>query len=204
MQYNFNWDNTANQWVGVNKYENTYNSDRHITLYIFYDWDKSTGQCVYSIKVETTYDERGNISLQIRYGWDKTTSRWIGETKDEYIYDSSGNQTLNVPYDWDRSTSQYIPVARSAFYYSEHTFIPVISEKQINVYPNPSSEYILFDVGNISGPALVEIFNNQGTKVLEEDLSRNRQINIAKLGGGLYLYKLNYNGTIYAGKFIVK
>jgi hypothetical protein len=70
----------------------------------------------------------------------------------------------------------------------------------IYAYPNPASEYILFDLGNISEPAKVEIFDNRGRKILEQDISENRQINVSKLAGGLYLYRLNYDGKIYKGK----
>jgi hypothetical protein len=74
----------------------------------------------------------------------------------------------------------------------------------IYAYPNPASEYILFDLGNISEPAKVEIFDNRGRKILEQDISENRQINVSKLAGGLYLYRLNYDGKIYKGKIIVE
>ena len=68
----------------------------------------------------------------------------------------------------------------------------------------PFSEYIVFDVINISDSATIEIFDNQGKKILEQKLSVTGQIFISKLAKGLYLYRINNNGSIYNGKIIVE
>jgi hypothetical protein len=75
--------------------------------------------------------------------------------------------------------------------------------EKLNVYPNPAKEYIVFDITNISNSAIVELFDNQGKKVLEQKLSVTGQIFISNLAKGLYLYRINNNGTIYKGKIII-
>jgi hypothetical protein len=74
----------------------------------------------------------------------------------------------------------------------------------MNVYPNPASEYIVFDVTNISESATVELFDNQGKKVLEEKLPVTGQISISHLAKGYYLYRINNSGIVYKGKIIAQ
>jgi hypothetical protein len=113
--------------------------------------------------------------------------------------------TLDLFYDWDNTSRQWFASFTNTYYYSEHDFtlIPEIPEKHISVYPNPASEYILFDITNINELAKIEIFDNQGKKVLEQSLPVTGQIFINHLAKGLYLYRINNNGNIYKGKIIV-
>jgi hypothetical protein len=168
-----------------------------------YSWDKTTGQWVLYTKGEGTYDDNGNCTLYISYEWELTTSQWIVFGEREYAYDAYGNQTMMIAYESDKTTIRLIPVVKNIGYYSEHDFIPKTPEEIIYAYPNPASEYFLFDLANLSEPSIVEIFDNQGRKVLEQDISENRQISVSNLAHGLYLYRLNYSGTIYNGKIVV-
>jgi hypothetical protein len=113
---------------------------------------------------------------------------------------------LHIRFEWDKTTSQWIDSRKESYFYSEHnvTFIPKTKEKEINVYPNPAKEFFVFDIPNIPEPALTEIFDNQGSKVIEQDVSENRQINVSQLVKGLYLFRLNYNGKILTGKIVVE
>ena len=72
------------------------------------------------------------------------------------------------------------------------------------IYPNPAKEFVVYDVTNSSESAITEIFDNQGRKVLEQDLSENRKIDICKLASGLYLFRLNNSGKIFTGKIVVE
>jgi hypothetical protein len=97
-----------------------------------------------------------------------------------------------------------ITVYKEMRYYSEPNFIPNIPEKNIHIYPNPASEYVIFDGRYVSEPIIVELFDNLGRKVLEHNLSENRLILISNLAQGIYLYRVNYGGNISKGKLIVK
>jgi hypothetical protein len=198
------WDTTTSQWVVSGKSKYNYDANGNNTLYIEYDWDKTTSKWVAAYKREYTFDAKGNIILIVNYQWDVNTSNWVGSYKQENTYDANGNETLYIYYHLDKTTSKLVGDYNITYYYSEHNFIPKTPETHINVYPNPASEYIVFDVTNISDYATVEIFDNQGKKVLEQKLPVTGQIFISKLSKGLYLYRINNDGTIYKGKIIVE
>jgi hypothetical protein len=140
------------------------------------------------------------------YHWDETTGGWVAYSKDEFSYDATGNTTLHLSFDWDETTSQWIANRTETHYYSEHnvTLIPEAKENEIYVYPNPAKEFIVFSVTNISESKIAEIFDNQGRKVIEQDVSENSQINVSKLDKGLYLFRLNQDGKIFTGKIVVE
>jgi len=81
---------------------------------------------------------------------------------DEQVYDAYGNNILTSYYSWDSNTSQWFVSAKYTSYYSEHN--SGISERYINVFPNPAKESIIFYIADISESATVEIFDNQGRR----------------------------------------
>lgn len=48
-----------------------------------------------------------------------------------------------------------------------------------------------------------ELYDMQGSKVLNRIISNNERINIESLNKGLYFYKLKADGKIQSGKVIV-
>ena len=130
----------------------------------------------------------------------------VPDSKREIRYYASGHTTLDCFYLWDETSCQWIVDRKETYYYSEHniTFIPKTTEKDLSVYPNPAKEFVVFDLTNISGSAIIEIFDNQGRKVLEQEVSENRQINVSKLARGLNLFRLNYGGKIFTGEIVVE
>lgn len=135
--------------------------------------------------------------------WDTIANQWVGNSKGLNAYDIYGNQTIQIAYSWNNTTSQFIPVYKATDYYSEHNLIPKIPV-HIRFHPNPAKEFIVFDLTYYAEPIIVEIFDNQGKKVLEQNLPENRQISIRNLAKGLYLFRLNYNGNVSTGKIIVE
>jgi len=74
----------------------------------------------------------------------------------------------------------------------------------LNIYPNPAKEYIVFDLTNNSSPAIVEIFGIQGKKMFEHKISGDNRLFISYLPKGIYLYRLYNNDNIYSGKITVE
>ncbi|MFB6343990.1 glycosyl hydrolase [Saccharicrinis sp. FJH62] len=75
-------------------------------------------------------------------------------------------------------------------------FQPVqkLSSQPVAFYPNPAREVLYF---KMSSPAKVEIFDLTGSKVLEENI--HNQLNIESLNSGIYLVFVNGKAT---GKFM--
>lgn len=202
----YSWNDTTSKWVFYSKGEYAYDASGNRTLNSGYNWDETTSQWVGNYKNESTYDASGNRTLDISYNWDETTSQWVGFWKYELTYDANGKQTVYIQYSWDSTTSQWVASSKATYYYSEHniTFIPEIPKKHIIVYPNPAKDFIVFDLTNSKESAIVEIFDIQGKKVLEQKLSENKQIFVSNLPKGQYMYKLNDDGIIYKGKLLIE
>jgi flagellar hook protein FlgE len=164
-------------------------------------WEKTTNQWVDISKEEYTYDSNGNNTLYIVYIWNDTNSQWIAKHNEKSTYDVYGNRTSNIWQVWLEFLSEW-SIYRRTYYYPEQN--PDIPKNNISVYPNPASEYIVFDITNISESTTVELFDNQGKKVLEQKLFVTGQISISNLAKGLYLYMINNSGNIYKGKIIVE
>jgi len=90
------------------------------------------------------------------------------------------------------------------------TFVPYNSvnyygnEAEIQVYPNPSSNFIYFKVSELGQTAHLEIFSMEGKRISKHTLQNEvNKIHIESLQKGIYFYKIfNENTMIGAGKFI--
>jgi hypothetical protein len=227
VEINYNWDGA--QWIKFSKTEFTYNANKKNSLDITFLWDGS--QWLNSKKSEYTYDTGGNQTLSISYTWDgsqwvnsskiestyvsgKITvysyfawigNQWFGMLKNEFTYGVSHglNYTVTIGSGW--VVNQWVKKSRATSWYSAQTSgINNFSEKTIHVYPNPAKEFIVFDLADISGSAIAEIFDIHGKMVLEQRLSDNRQISVSNLSRGLYIYKVLNGVNNYTGKLIIE
>lgn len=228
------WDISYNQWVNIDKYEYTFDDHGNDTLIKIYGWDDTESQWLYVEKIESSYDDNGRflsvndytredaespweliekyeftydapgISAMIGFDWDETTSEWVKSFKDEYTSDELGNILSYAGHVW--YDSQWIAYDKETYYYSGQvpTLTPDILENHIRVYPNPATEYVVFDLTKVSESATVELFGVDGKKMFEQKLSVNKQILVSNLPKGLYTYKVNNNGSRYTGKLLVK
>jgi hypothetical protein len=191
-----NW--TGSAWVNFGRSEYTFDGSGNQTLSISYTWSGSTW--TNSSKTESTYAS-GKLTSTSFYNW--SGGAWVGLLRNEYTYGVSGGLNYVVTTGSMWMINQWVTTARSTNWYSGGTTgINKFSDKNIRVYPNPAREFIAFDFTINSESAIVEIFDIQGKKVLEQRLSENRQISVSNLPKGLYIYKLNNGGIIYTGKLL--
>jgi len=197
LEITSNWN--GSQWVNSGKTEITYTGGNQ-NMIIAYSWDGS--QWVNASKMEYTYAD-GKMTLYTISSW--TGGQWVTLLKSEFTYGVRGglNYTITTAYMW--VVDQWVGNSRSTSWYSAQTSgINEFPERSIWVYPNPAKEYIVFDLSDISGSPVVEIFDIQGKKVLEQRLSGSMQISVSKLSEGLYTYRLVNNGIIRTGKLIIE
>ncbi len=75
-----------------------------------------------------------------------------------------------------------------------------IAKYQIDIYPNPATEFFKIKNSNISNEKLVEIYNIQGKKIKEYKYKQDITYNINDLKKGIYIIKIGN----YSHKLIVK
>jgi len=208
LDITYNWDETIAipDWVKSDKIEYTYDTNGNMTSEISSKWNKEASIWVYSDKTELNLNANGEMTMYSMYSWDENTNKWIGFMKTTTTFGSTSGgikYSISTSHLWDEDANNWIVASRSTSYYSNQTNLAdEISVTNMRVYPNPAREFIVFDFANFSEIALVEIFDIQGKKVLEQKLSANMQISVSNLQKGLYLYRLNSAGNIYSGKIM--
>ena len=95
---------------------------------------------------------------------------------------------------------------RIKYYYSNQTItgIKENTQKKVDVYPNPATDFINLHVGTTLDPAKIEIYDSQGKLVMTEDIIPGKQISVKHLQRGLYIYKVSFQDTILTGKIILQ
>lgn len=88
----------------------------------------------------------------------------------------------------------------------EVTSVMVIKSEalEININPNPVSDYLTVDFTNNNKTILMEIYDDKGRIVLKKDISQENIISVKHLNPGLYFYKVNHQYEILSGKFILQ
>jgi len=211
QEINYEWDNTLAipDWVNSTKTVYTY-AGENITLGITYEWDPTltVPAWVNSSKTDATYDQSGRMITYSLYLWDLTIPDWDGFLKTETTYSDTKGVTYSITtsYGGDPLSLGFIKTSRSTSYYNDvsTTVFNKNSEKGIIVYPNPASEFIVFELNGFSESAKVELIDIRGNKVLDQKISGNGQISVSHLMKGLYIYTLSNNGVFYKGKIVIE
>jgi hypothetical protein len=76
---------------------------------------------------------------------------------------------------------------------------------EIQIYPNPAKNKF-YVKGNFLFPAVVELYDITGKKILTENIiSDNQKTNVAGFSRGMYLYKVSTaNNKQGSGKIIIE
>lgn len=92
-------------------------------------------------------------------------------------------------------------------YYSEQNITDVKDLNlagSVNVYPNPATNNVTFNIDGLAGNLTVELYDIQGKLVLSKASDNNTPVSIENLKKGLYFYRLSDKSNFYTGKFMVK
>ena len=214
------WD--IDRWIGDYKSVAAYNTAGNRTLQeIYRDWDIDTEQWIGDIKYEYGYDADENYVLYRNYTWNADTYGWENDYQLHINYDNTYPYSeLILPYsevsfrhkrtdytgdDWDTTTGQWITdTRRGTYYYSEQLVgIDNIVGANINVFPNPARDEVVFDLKNTTVLTMVELYDAQG-KLADVQSLNNNKISVRQLTPGVYFYRLLHETQQYGGKLIVQ
>jgi hypothetical protein len=117
------------------------------------------------------------------------------------------NHKLTHLTNYEHDGDNWVSVGDYILYYSEQTITGVNDlnlVKNVNVYPNPATNQVTFNIDAAVGPLNVELYDLQGKLVLSRLVSNNNPVSIESLNSGLYFYRLSENQNFYTGKIMVK
>lgn len=79
------------------------------------------------------------------------------------------------------------------------------SEFIAKLYPNPSSEYVVIEIGSkLLSDAILNIFDENGNFISERNINSSERISIRDLSKGLYFFKLSSKGKFWVSKVLVE
>lgn len=151
-----------------------------------------------------SYDSHGNILLESSYTFDEQSGDFLKSYDSEYRYNESGDQLIE-----EANLSYYDGVAyisKTNYYYSLHTVASVIDTESVSpvVYPSPFNDRISIQLNSSHKPALFELFNVQGQKVMSKQMLNSETIPVARLENGIYFYQISLDNKVHSGKLIKK
>ena len=213
---------SSGEWLNISKTMYNYDVNGNALGETSFSWSSNTQTWTGSDKSEYLLDNNFDISTVISSNWNTTTQMWEQSSKSEYFYDLNtlssdvfSNGILNIfgkhkltsakLYNYDSTNWVYEGLA--TLYYSTRDFqseTKTVVDDAIKVYPNPASNYILFNQDKMAGQFTVQLVDLQGKIVLNQTSTNNNAVSIAKLSKGLYQYKILSDTKVYTGKIIVK
>lgn len=139
-----------------------------------------------------------NAAGGVTYQWINCNSGVLipGATNQSYTATSNGSYAVIITKADCRDTSVCINVATAGTQESE-------VQGQIILYPNPVSNQLKIDIGNIGDLIInnIKIVNTLSQIVLEQK-SNVQWVNVSALVGGIYFITIETNKGSYTGKFL--
>jgi hypothetical protein len=192
-------------WIPKWKHEKDYDSNGNDTLLTTYRWNETSEQWDPSERIAQTHDEDGNVILHYHEYWDEDTNQWEFQDREKYEIVVTDYTKQEVAYEWDESGNKWDPIYRLTYYHSDPvTSINNAGSAAVRVYPNPATEFIVFDGIETPGTAYVEIFEIHGKIVLSQPIDNSQKVSVRHLSHGLYLYRYSVVSKTYTGKLIIK
>ena len=102
-------DTKTNEWLGDEKYEQSFDINGNKTLDVVYGWNDTTG--TWGTKKVKEYDKYGNLIIESSYETD-TLGNWIGIKKAGDYYNVDDGITYKVSYTWDSDRKDWRGVSR--------------------------------------------------------------------------------------------
>jgi hypothetical protein len=227
IEIDYYWNDALSQWDSSNKIISTYDENSNPIVRIKKDWDNISRQWISDYKNDYSYDVNGNPVLEVYSRWDESTSNWEYIFKNENTYKNGCKfSDLGFPnmhyyhpyyaenkYDIPGEVNFYLYINnewnisdKATYYYSDNptTSNYKIPKFDLNLYPNPASEFVIIKSDMDLTTAILEIFDMQGEIVLNMIVSENKQISIYHLTKGYYIYRIINNDIISYGTLLVE
>jgi hypothetical protein len=223
---NFEWNLDDSSWsISHQKISYSYDQNNNLNEEInYYLNEDSTFEN--NSKTEYVFDANNNLNEEIYYVWEEDDSIWIGTDKTVLNYNTSysfedlilpftDNQSLSYfsnmlntfeAYSFDENSNSWYLNEQLSLHYNEQntTNLKNLRSETIEVYPNPTSNWVNFSFEIDPKNSLFELFDVNGRRVLAKTISSKNPVDLTLLNEGIYIYNLHLNGEIKSGKLIKK
>lgn len=203
----YDWNALDIEWDIYLKKAYAYAENANLTEFAYYE-GRYTDDLIPQYKYTYEYNISFSFEDLVLPSLEKSYNSGLGLGHSSLYYDSIENKHMKTShslYGWNVNDQEWKLNNNSHYYYSDK-FIDGVQDNidnEIIVYPNPASEFIVFETQDASYPIKVIIYDMQGKTVLEKDLSDSK-LSIKGMNSGMYCYQILYDAQIINGKFIVE
>lgn len=160
----------------------------------------SNGIVTTTAKYNIGYDSVQVYLNDVKYSTIQNTT--AGTSSIQCNVSTSGNYKIHIIGYKDSKPYQ----SNNVRIYYTHVGIMDISQKKLNIYPNPTSGIVTIDLPSEKlENSIIEVYTLAGSKVLSQRInSVSDQINLQELKSGTYILRLNKEGIIYSEKIQIR
>ena len=205
----FQWDSVENQWAKQYKYEFQYNIDNQLEKQYQFCYDSVRFQwdsCVCNL-----YEYENEYLYKHEYcTYDSINNDWNYEWKHEYFYNSDGetkqihrykhSSLKSTASDWELDTKDFY------YYANEVTGINDLNNfvQEICIYPNPASEQLTLEMGNIENCRL-QIIDITGRSLQQYMIRSDKTvIPLTQFKSGVYFFVIDNGISRKTNKVIIR
>lgn len=217
------WDGF--EWVPDWKDNYSYNESNILIELIESIWDGT--KWVNDYKSNFTFDELANLFSYYDYIWDN--GLWLEATRvfsfnfdNNYsfedlifpinsLFESEFYSTwlfnhMLLGYDMEQKDGDtWVKEGDATFAYQELVLgLSKFDELGAKIFPNPTSDYINFELSDISNSAKIELFDANGRLLLSQEIPKTKQISLRHLDSGVYFYHISSDSKSSKGKIVLK
>jgi len=154
----------------------------------------------------------------IDYNWNNISQQWQAKSKLVAALDYNySRENLLLPVDDTTVNNKLINVItyksedginweeseKAIYYYSDlESAVPQIPMGSIKLYPNPVVNDLNIDLPNDIQQAEFKLFDLQGRLLVTQNIGSDKNVDLEKLAGGIYLYQITTEKGTYQGKLI--
>ncbi len=138
-------------------------------------------------------NETVNVAAVANPGWHFV--KW--EIGDQEITDSNLQLTMSED------------ISAKAIFMESVSTGNLADESELRVYPQPASEQLIVEWNNLTGDAVIELYNLSGQRMIVVNENASSQgslqaiINVSQLKGGVYLLRVTSQGNVQVRKVVI-
>ncbi|HLO58151.1 MAG TPA: T9SS type A sorting domain-containing protein [Bacteroidales bacterium] len=193
----FKWNTSGSNWESWYTYDYYYDENGNDTLIAYHNYGET------EFIDHSEFDENGFRTSLTTYKW--IDGDWQEVARTEYIPGTNGKTVLSTWFSWDTSLDKWVPVFQDQNYYEgESTKNNNVVNSGLIVFPNPASECIQIKLTDSTTPAIFELYDLNGKRMLQQLVTSGYSIPVSYLSHGLYLYQLHMGNDVFSGKIVIR
>ncbi len=209
-------DYQTNELTPLSKKIIEYDSKNRQISAEWYSYNSTSESLVGNYRIEYTYDNNDNRTEIKEMSWNSVTNDWYSEPSDyerfTYDYDYTIDEVIMPDvemqsYFHNLVLESIINDYYATYYYSEQEVVNIsdnIRTGTARLLPNPARNQVTCGLDDNAEPAIIEIFDMHGRKVIREVIVQNRKLSVSHLHKGFYVYNIIQGDMTSKGKLLIK